>query len=48
MDNPAVAALLREMAELLQAQGEENAFRIAACGSSGMGDFSPWVKLNPW
>ncbi|MGD9831932.1 MAG: helix-hairpin-helix domain-containing protein [Piscinibacter sp.] len=30
MDNPAVAALLREMAELLQAQGEENAFRIAA------------------
>ncbi len=30
MENPAVAALLREMAELLQAQGEENAFRIAA------------------
>lgn len=30
MDNAAVAALLREMAELLQAQGEENAFRIAA------------------
>ncbi len=30
MDNPAVAALLREMAELLQAQGEENVFRIAA------------------
>lgn len=29
-DNAAVAALLREMSALLQAQGEENAFRIAA------------------
>ncbi len=30
MDNAAVARLLAEMAALLQAQGEENAFRIAA------------------
>lgn len=30
VDNAAIAGLLREMAELLQAQGEENAFRIAA------------------
>lgn len=29
-ENAAVAALLREMSTLLQAQGEENAFRIAA------------------
>lgn len=30
VDNPPVAALLREMARLLQAQGEESPFRVAA------------------
>lgn len=48
MENVTLAGRRKRTLNLPRLNGVPHVFRIAACGSPGMSDYSPWVKLNPW
>jgi len=48
MEDVSLAGRRKRTLKLPRLNGVPHVFRIAAAGSSGMSDYSPWVKLNPW
>lgn len=48
MEDVTLAGRRKRTLKLPRLNGVPHVFRIAAIGTPGIGDYSPWVKLNPW
>lgn len=48
MESLSLSGRRKRTLKLPRLNGVPHVFRIAACGTPGIGDYSPWVKLNPW
>jgi|JI6StandDraft_1071083.scaffolds.fasta_scaffold02999_10 hypothetical protein len=48
MEDMVLSGRRKRTLKLPRLNGVPHVFRIAAIGTPGLGDYSPWVKLNPW